>query len=334
MMKLSIIVPIYNVEPYLRRCIDSILAQTYRDFEIILVDDGSPDGCPAICDEYARKDSRVVVIHKENGGLSDARNAGLDIARGEYIGFVDSDDLIHPQMYEVLIHFLETCSADIAQCEWYCVYEERQPLFEKVNLENIEPMCVDATELLSVCYSNNVVGFNTSVCNKIYKKKIFDACRFPVGLYYEDEYIYLDTIEASRQIVTLQTVLYYYFQRQGSIIRSAYTPSWFYSRYCVHRKNILYFYDNGLVKEITYALEDYLMRFSRDKFAVYFKHPEYKKEFREVEQGFRREFWAILKNSKICEMKKLLAVTLIVCPKVAWKIAKKYFPECIYPFMR
>lgn len=99
MPTLSIIVPVYKVEPYLHRCVDSILAQTFTDFELILVDDGSPDNCGAICDEYAAKDSRILVIHKENGGLSDARNAGLDIAKGEYIGFVDSDDYISPQMY-------------------------------------------------------------------------------------------------------------------------------------------------------------------------------------------------------------------------------------------
>lgn len=99
MPTISIIVPVYNVEAYLCRCIDSILAQTFTDFELILVDDGSPDNCSSICDEYAKKDSRIVVVHKENGGLSDARNTGLDIAKGEYIGFVDSDDFIHPQTY-------------------------------------------------------------------------------------------------------------------------------------------------------------------------------------------------------------------------------------------
>ena len=99
---ISVIVPVYKVELYLRQCVDSLLAQTYSNLEIILVDDGSPDGCPAICDEYARKDSRVRVIHKPNGGLSDARNVGLDAARGEYIGFIDSDDWVMPDMYEYL----------------------------------------------------------------------------------------------------------------------------------------------------------------------------------------------------------------------------------------
>ena len=105
--KLSVIVPIYNVEAYLRRCVDSILAQTFTDYELILVDDGSPDNCGEICEEYAGTDDRIRVIHKENGGLSDARNAGLDVATGAYVGFVDSDDYIHPNMYQRLIDLME-----------------------------------------------------------------------------------------------------------------------------------------------------------------------------------------------------------------------------------
>ena len=111
---ISVIVPVYKVEKYLKRCVDSILAQTYPCLEVILVDDGSPDGCPAICDEYAREDRRVRVIHKENGGLSDARNAGIDAAKGKFLGFVDSDDYVHPRFYELLLQALKGEGADIA----------------------------------------------------------------------------------------------------------------------------------------------------------------------------------------------------------------------------
>ena len=114
---ISVIVPVYKVEKYLKRCVDSILAQTYPCLEVILVDDGSPDGCPAICDEYAREDRRVRVIHKENGGLSDARNAGIDAAKGKFLGFVDSDDYVHPRFYELLLQALKEEGADIAGCD-------------------------------------------------------------------------------------------------------------------------------------------------------------------------------------------------------------------------
>ena len=116
--EISIIVPIYNVEKQLSTCIESILNQTFMNFELILVDDGSPDKCGEICDEYEKKDKRIKVIHKKNGGLSDARNAGLNIATGKYIGFVDSDDIIHPQMYEKLYNCINKYNSDIIQCKF------------------------------------------------------------------------------------------------------------------------------------------------------------------------------------------------------------------------
>ncbi|MBA1325633.1 glycosyltransferase [Enterococcus faecium] len=122
---MSIIVPVYKVEKYLRKCVDSILAQTFTDFEVILVDDGSPDNSGKICDEYAEKDNRVRVIHKENGGLSSARNAGIDVARGKYLGFVDSDDYIDEDMYEILYENLKIHDADISSVELIPFYGGR-----------------------------------------------------------------------------------------------------------------------------------------------------------------------------------------------------------------
>ncbi|EGP5489252.1 glycosyltransferase, partial [Enterococcus faecium] len=122
MCEISIIVPVYKVEPYLRKCVDSILAQTFTDFEVILVDDGSPDNSGKICDEYASKDSRVRVIHKKNGGLSSARNAGIDVARGKYLGFVDSDDYIEKDMYELLYDNIVKEQADLSICGIYDIY--------------------------------------------------------------------------------------------------------------------------------------------------------------------------------------------------------------------
>ena len=125
---LSIIVPVYKVENYLQKCIDSILAQTFTDFELILVEDGSPDGCPALCDAAAAKDARIRVLHQKNGGLSAARNAGLDVARGEWIGFVDSDDYIAPEMYETLYKAVQNTGADLALCDYAAVDEAGIPV--------------------------------------------------------------------------------------------------------------------------------------------------------------------------------------------------------------
>lgn len=332
-MKLSIIVPVYMVEPYLRRCIDSILSQTFTDFELILVDDGSPDNCPSICDEYAKIDSRVVVIHKKNGGLSDARNAGLDIARGEYIGFVDSDDFIHPQMYEIMFHFADRLSADMVSCDFYRFLEGEKINIREISVDDIDFVCMNKSLLLASFYPENCYRINATVCNKLYKSKVFKKIRFPVGLYYEDSYIFLNTIEVCERIVTLPEPLYYYLQRDGSIMHSEYTPKWFQGTY-INNNNVAFFRNRKLPEQVEYALEDFLNRFCKDKLAVYFLHPEYKYEFREVQNGFRREFFSIIKDTKICRMKKILAILLVLSPKSALKIAKKYFPECLYEFMR
>ena len=137
MPELSIIVPVYKVEKYLPKCLDSILAQTFTDFELILIDDGSPDRCGDICDEYAAKDDRLIVIHQENKGVSAARNAGLDIARGEYIGFVDSDDWIEPEMYETMLATAKESEAEIVACGANHSDETETILFQEL-LEDLE----------------------------------------------------------------------------------------------------------------------------------------------------------------------------------------------------
>ena len=143
--KISVIVPIYKVENYLNRCVESIRKQTYRNLEIILVDDGSPDACGEMCDRYAQEDSRIRVIHKENGGLSDARNAGIEVAAGEYIAFIDSDDWIDDKMYEVLYHTLLKYDADIAECSYRNLFGDShiEEISEKFNIPVLGKLPID-----------------------------------------------------------------------------------------------------------------------------------------------------------------------------------------------
>ena len=207
MKKISVIVPIYKVEKYIHRCIDSIINQTYKNLEIILVDDGSPDSCPRICDEYAKKDKRIKVIHKENGGLSDARNKGVDIATGDYIAFVDSDDYIHPNMYEVLIYELEKNNSDIALCKYKIVYEkskittEIDGKFEVYSLNNLQA--------LDSMYGKDGVDFIVA-WNKLYKKDLFNKIRYPVGKIHEDEYTTYKLLFASKNVIYIEYELYYF----------------------------------------------------------------------------------------------------------------------------
>jgi len=212
----SIIVPIYKVEEYLPRCVDSLLGQTDGDFELILVDDGSPDRCGAICDEYAAKDPRIVVIHKENGGLSDARNAGLEIARGEYIAFVDSDDWVSPRYLELLRQRLETTGSDICECgilrtEGACCPEP----------EETAPEVFDTVAALEQLIRDG--KFHQYVWNKLYRREVIGDISFPKGRMNEDDFWTYQIFGRAKRVAGIDAVLYNYFQRPGSIMGSKYT---------------------------------------------------------------------------------------------------------------
>ena len=219
---ISVIVPIYKVEPYLHRCVDSILAQTYQDLEVVLVDDGSPDGCPKICDEYAARDKRIKVIHKDNGGLSSARNAGLDVASGGWISFIDSDDWIEPDMYEILLRNATSANAEIS--------------VGGVNDEVVDNDCITVTkttyhgalkeEILSPTEAM-VRYFTTSwaAWDKIYRKELFQRIRFPVGEINEDEAIVLKLLDSSKAIVYTNQVFYHYIHRAQSITTSGFSEN-------------------------------------------------------------------------------------------------------------
>ena len=180
--KISVIVPVYKVEEYLCRCVDSIINQTYKNLEIILVDDGSPDSCGRICDEYAEKDSRIKVIHKENGGLSSARNAGLDIATGDYIGFVDSDDFIDAEMYSMLYEMIKNADVEISGVNGRSFVEEEHLLPYIAGRKNIskEQSCEEAIKGLLLR------TFNSSVCSKLFLGSLFKSRRFEIGKLSED----------------------------------------------------------------------------------------------------------------------------------------------------
>ncbi len=210
---LSIIVPVYDVENYLQKCIDSILAQTFTDFELILVDDGSPDNCPALCDTAAAKDARVRVIHQKNGGLSAARNAGLDVARGEWIGFVDSDDYIAPEMYEKLYRAVQQTGADFALCDFAEVDEAGAPSNARTHGVITQQIFTERELLQSAYLTMMLVAWN-----KLYRRAIFAQLRYPVGKLNEDIFVSPDICLQAQKAVVVPEALYYYVQRSGSIM--------------------------------------------------------------------------------------------------------------------
>lgn len=208
---LSIIVPIYKVEEFLEECVNSILNQEFSDFELILVNDGSPDNCGKICDEFAKKDQRIKVIHKVNGGLSSARNAGIEIAKGSYLSFIDSDDFISEDFYKDNMNFLISNKDVDMLIAQVCYYDGNK---NKV-VENF-PRKIDVKkEILSYMLSIDYIG---SAWINIYKKEIFDKLRYPEGSIYEDGYILTDIIEKIEKIYISNRGIYYYRNREGSIM--------------------------------------------------------------------------------------------------------------------
>lgn len=210
---ISIIVPVYNVEKYLPKCLDSIMNQTYKNLEIILVDDGSTDNSGIICDKYSEGDRRIKVIHKENGGLSDARNKGLDIAKGEYVGFVDSDDYIAEDMYEYLYAFILENNLDVAMCASCDVYEDKI-----IYPKNFESIILDKKEkIIENIFINPFGGAAVSVCSKLFKYDVIKNIRFDFGKTYEDVYFLLKWIANTNNFGRGDKVKYYYVQRGESI---------------------------------------------------------------------------------------------------------------------
>lgn len=235
---LSVIVPIYNVEPYLKRGVDSILAQNYPNMEIILVDDGSPDNCGEICDEYAEADKRIRVIHKENGGLSSARNAGLDVATGEYFSFIDSDDSILPDMYSTMINALEENNLDIISCG---IRRVKNNNVKSIDDGDGSVTVRDSYNALIDCLAND----GAAVWCKIYTKKAIGDIRFPVGRIFEDSAtMYLFTANACK-VGHVNQAFYNYYYNGNSITQTSFKPKarWDYVLarkeafdYCVEHK--------------------------------------------------------------------------------------------------
>lgn len=209
---ISVIVPIYKVEPYLHRCINSICNQTYTNLEIILVDDGSPDNCGRICDEYAQKDKRILVIHQENGGLSAARNSGLDRCSGEYIGFVDSDDCIHPEMYERLYKDICTYHTRLAFCHANMCYDNISTIDK-----NLPTICKNKEDVILFSMTKNVWW---AAWTKLYERSLFETIRYPQGKTNEDYPITMYIYDMCDKIAINYNKLYNYCIRENSVCTS------------------------------------------------------------------------------------------------------------------
>lgn len=211
---ISVIVPIYKVEKYLASCVNSLKEQTYRNLEIILVDDGSPDKSGEMCDAFAEQDNRIVVVHKPNGGLSDARNAGIEVAKGDYLLFLDSDDTLHKETLEILWTNLKENGAEISVCDYRAFYEGTE-IDKNLPSQNLEVW--DNVQALQQIFNPQYGTQMVISTNKLFQKNLFDGIRFPVGKIHEDEFTTYKLLHRAERIVYTDLKLYYYLQREDSL---------------------------------------------------------------------------------------------------------------------
>ena len=241
LQKVSIVVPIYNVEKYINRCIDSILNQTYKNLQIILVDDGSEDNCGDIIDEYAKSDSRIEIIHKQNGGLSDARNFGVERITGDFTLFVDSDDWLETNMIETMMNNMNKYNADIVQAAFYYAYDEYLLYDNRYYSETNEPVVLNNDKLMHELVINERV--KNFAWGKLYKTSIIKDIPFKKGVLFEDVFWAHHVMAKVNKYVIIHNPLYYYLQREDSIV----------SNYSVRNLDIL----NGLKERHKFIEENY-----------------------------------------------------------------------------
>ena len=262
MAAISIVIPVYNVEKYLCRCVASVLHQTFTDFELILVDDGSPDGCGALCDEYAKQDKKIRVIHKKNGGLSDARNAGIDFVLenncSDWITFIDSDDWIHPKYLEKLYRAAQDTGCLVSVCE---------------NKATSGPVIFDD----SCLFDAETVKTETFFCEgklsfvvawgKMYKKELFQQIRYPIGKLHEDEFVTYRILFRLNQVAYISSSLYYYYINDESITKARWVPARLDALEPL-RNQIEFFHENGFMMAYKRSILNAAMNISKNYLQV------------------------------------------------------------------
>lgn len=303
----SVIVPCYKVEQYLPNCIGSIINQSYDNWELILVDDGSPDNCGDICDEYAKQDNRINVVHKENGGLSSARNAGMKIMKGDFVTFLDSDDYLHKDTLKTLVGYAEKYDAQLVQCDFVRGDETKFPIWkddEKV------------TE-----YDNHTIFTKfvakIIVCGKLYKRDLLDGIIMPEGIINEDDWTTWKLYYRASKIIVTNRPLYYYTVNPNSIMSSAKEkPDTRY--YGAYDERIQFFVVNKEKK-----LEDVSrLQFCKSLLLSYSNKQLTKKQRKEIRTRFK-DNWQILKTSNVIpSILKILFFGFTACPKVVSNFLK------------
>lgn len=316
---ISVIVPVYNVQDCLKECVESIREQTYDNLEIILVDDGSTDGSGTICDSYALRDSRIRVVHKKNGGLSSARNAGLDIMRGKYVSFVDGDDLISSKLYEMVIERFNERDYDLVAFG-YCYFKNNGSMNrDKLCVVNKNLEC-DRRETFRLCLYKSI-----SSCTKVYHKRLFQNIRYTEGVISEDAYILPDIIRQVKKCFFLGYIGYFYRQREGSITHSAYKNGDIglvlgHYRLCLLAKKG----DSNMIKTAEYRMGTvYNMLSAKWRNNSFFDLIRYKKDMSRIVYCYRQVIGGI-QNNTLIEPNKRFMIKLLCNNLPIWFLINKY----------
>lgn len=318
--KISIIVPIYNVEQYLSKCIDSILNQTFKDFELILINDGSIDKCGEICDNYSLIDNRITVVHQANSGVSSARNVGIDYARGDYIAFVDPDDYIHEKMYENLYNAATENNVDIVICNFSLVNEQTGDLMDsKPTTKGLSERKISGLECLGEFY--NCDDYYILPWNKLYKKTLFNKIRFPQGLIYEDEYIAHKVFFIAKNVMCLSECYYYYLQRKASILGGSSNIK--KADKLLAKLDRIKFYKKLALRDLRYkANKDFIDLYFWSYVCIQEEFGYNHEKLKEMRKIYRQNFGLFIKGPYISFNHKLILVLFYISPRIYCKLAK------------
>lgn len=316
-MKISIIVPVYNVRDYLRKCIDSLVGQTYRDFEVILVDDGSTDDSGAICDEYSRKYDFIRTFHKLNGGLSSARNYGLKFITGDYVSYVDSDDYVESDYLETLIGLTSNGEHEVASVA-HCDELMDDPV-DCPEIKQEEKLILSAQDALkALCYET---ALSTSACAKLFSSRLVTEYLFPEGKIYEDLFTIYKIIGASKSVVITNQIKYHYIQRKGSIRKSQWSTRIFDVWEATHNfiDYIKLYYpklqDDSLNRLFISANEIYIRAFGEK---------DYKNIIKPIREELSKFYLLLKKNKNLSWSKRIQYRIMLRYPSIYRLIWKTY----------
>ena len=314
-MNISVVIPVYNVEDYLHYAIDSLVNQTHKNFEVLLINDGSTDNSGKLCDKYAQEYDWIRVFHKENGGLSDARNYGVLKATNEWIFFLDPDDYIEPFTFELLTLIRAKYQADLISTKVQTTNEDEKYFAEQLNLESSQR--VTKEEALELMLEDKVA--TVSACAKLYKKQILEMRPFPIGKIYEDFFVVAEHLRLAEQIVISPVVTYHYYRRPGSIVQSQFTDKRFdfFEAGEYNRNQIKQFYSgNSVEKALNLKIVQGSFHISEAAASTDTK------ALRNIVKKVRSFYWSIIFDSKASVKFKVKYSWFLLTPNLYCRIKK------------